>query len=145
MVVDHLNAGLFPETERSRRATASMLVKRLSDCEEIAAIDETRLRELLNPLRDSSDLKVGYSLAHATVRARRASLPHKVKTSSEVYYVLKGRGIMHIDEETKAVRIGDAVYIPPGSIQYIENSGNGDLVFLCIVYPSWRAEDEEAA
>lgn len=120
-----------------------MLVKRLSECAEITAIDETRLRELLNPVRDKGDLKIEYSLAQATVKARKASLPHKIKTSSEVYYVLKGRGTMHIDEEIEKVRAGDTVYIPPGSTQYIENSGKGDLVLLCIVCPSWRAEDEE--
>lgn len=122
-----------------------MLVKRLSECAEITAIDETRLRELLNPLREKGYLKIGYSLAHAIIRGRTASLPHRIKTSSEVYYVLKGRGTMHINEETADVTAGDAVYIPPGSVQYIENTGTGDLVFLCIVDPSWRAEDEESA
>ncbi len=120
-----------------------MLVKHLIDCPEITAIDDTHLRELLNPQHDRGDLKIGYSLAHATVRVRKASLPHRIKTSSEAYYVLKGRGIMHIDEETKEVGAGDVVYIHPGSVQYIENNGSGDLVFLCIVFPSWRAEDEE--
>lgn len=57
--------------------------------------------------------------------------------------MLKGRGIMHIDEESKEVSAGDVVYVHPGSTQYIENKGTGDLIFLCIVYPSWRAEDEE--
>jgi mannose-6-phosphate isomerase-like protein (cupin superfamily) len=120
-----------------------MLVRHLSNCPEITAIDDTRLREILNLLHDNGDLKIGYSLAHAIVKARKASLPHRIKTSSEVYYVLKGSGIMHVDEETRVVSAGDSVYIPPGSTQYIENSETHDLVFLCIVYPSWRAEDEE--
>ncbi|TET15192.1 MAG: cupin domain-containing protein, partial [Candidatus Thorarchaeota archaeon] len=38
---------------------------------------------------------------------------------------------------------GDTIYVPPNAIQYIENTGDTNLVFLCIVYPSWRAEDEE--
>jgi mannose-6-phosphate isomerase-like protein (cupin superfamily) len=58
--------------------------------------------------------------------------------------MLKGSGLMHIGDETAEAGPGDAVYIPPGSVQYIENTGNEDLAFLCIVYPSWRAEDEEA-
>ena len=117
----------------------------MSGCVEIIAIDETRLRELLNPLQDKDDLKIGYSLAHAVIRAGKTSLSHRIKTSSEVYYIVKGRGIMHINEEINEVRPGDTVYIPPGSMQYIENNGTQDLVFLCIVYPSWRAEDEETA
>jgi len=120
-----------------------MLIKHLRECAEITAIDDTRLRELLNPLHDKRDAKLGYSLAHATVKSKRSTLPHRIKTSSEVYYLLKGRGIMHIDDKTAETGPGDTVYIPPGSVQYIENTGNEDLSFLCIVYPSWRAEDEE--
>ena len=50
---------------------------------------------------------------------------------------------MHIDKETAKVRSGQAVYIPPGSVQFIENTGRSDLDFLCIVDPAWRPEDEE--
>jgi len=120
-----------------------VLIKRLRECAEITAIDDTRLRELLNPLHDKGDLKLGYSLAHATVKPKRTTLSHRIKTSSEVYYVLKGTGLMHIGDETAEVGAGDAVYIPPGSVQYIENTGKEDLAFLCIVCPSWRTEDEE--
>ena len=50
---------------------------------------------------------------------------------------------MHIDDESCEVTAKCAVYIPPHSTQYIENTGNSDLKFLCIVDPPWRAEDEE--
>ena len=33
--------------------------------------------------------------------------------------------------------------IPPGSTQYIENTGNSDLKFLYIVEPAWRREVKE--
>jgi mannose-6-phosphate isomerase-like protein (cupin superfamily) len=49
---------------------------------------------------------------------------------------------MHIDDETKIVVLGDAVYIPPNSKQYIYSCGEESLVFLCIVDPAWRKEDE---
>ena len=39
---------------------------------------------------------------------------HRLKTS-EVYYILKGRGIMYIDDESAEVKKGQAVYIPPNS------------------------------
>jgi len=50
---------------------------------------------------------------------------------------------MHIDAESKTVRAGQAVYIPPGAVQFIENGGRSELRFLCIVDPAWRPEDEE--
>jgi oxalate decarboxylase/phosphoglucose isomerase-like protein (cupin superfamily) len=41
------------------------------------------------------------------------------------------------------VAAGQAVYIPPGAIQRIENPGPGRLAFLCIVEPAWTAAGEE--
>lgn len=120
-----------------------MLVKRFSDCEEIIALDGTILRELLNPRYDRADLKLDYSLAHAIVRPGQSSAPHRFFEASEVYYILQGTGRMHVDNEVSDVRIGDAVYIPPMGVQYIENTGNTDLVFLCVVAPSWYPDAEE--
>ena len=50
---------------------------------------------------------------------------------------------MHIDNELEKVYAGQAIYIPPNSVQYIENIGKSDLKFLCIVDPAWKKEDEE--
>lgn len=117
-----------------------MFIRDLKQCEEFTAGDNTILRELLHPAK--ADLKLRYSLAHAVVKPGKASRPHRLKTS-EVYYILEGKAIMHIDEESAMVRPGHAIYIPPNANQYIHNSGKTDLVFLCIVDPAWRKEDEE--
>lgn len=122
-----------------------MIVRRLRELGEIVAIDDTRLREMFNPLHDDGSLLLGYSLAHAIVKPHSESLPHRLKTSSETYYILQGRGEMHIDNESGEVKVNDAIYVPPGSRQYISNTGTTDLVFLCIVNPPWKGEDEELA
>jgi mannose-6-phosphate isomerase-like protein (cupin superfamily) len=49
---------------------------------------------------------------------------------------------MHIDEEVQLVTVGAAIYIPALAKQYIHNCGEEPLVFLCIVDPAWRLEDE---
>ncbi|OGD30435.1 MAG: mannose-6-phosphate isomerase, partial [Candidatus Aminicenantes bacterium RBG_13_63_10] len=82
------------------------------------------------------------SLAWARVPARRSTRPHRL-ASSEVYYILAGEGEMHIEPEKKTIGPGHVVYIPPGSRQWIENTGQDELRFLCIVDPAWRPEDEE--
>lgn len=120
-----------------------MLVRRLENLKEIIAIDDTILREIINPLHDEGNLKLGYSIAHAIVKPGNASLSHRIKTSSEIYYILKGSGRMYVNEESEDVGPSDTIFVPPNATQYIENTGDTDLVFLCIVYPSWRAEDEE--
>ncbi len=116
-----------------------MLVRPLYDCEEFVAGDRTLLRELLHPDKQPLDLR--YSLAHATLPVGAISDPHALATS-EVYYILAGSGEMHIDDESQLVGPGDAVYIPPNARQYIHSCGEEPLVFLAIVDPAWRVEDE---
>jgi len=117
-----------------------MFIRDLSRCDEFIAGDNTLLRELFNPLKDDLDLR--YSLAHAIVKPGQITASHSLKTS-EVYYILQGSGIMYIDNERSEVKEHQAVYIPPRSNQQIENTGSMDLIFLCIVDPAWRPEDEE--
>ena len=117
-----------------------MFLKNLKECEEVIAGDDSILRELLHP--EKADLQICYSLAHAKVPVGQATKPHRLKTS-EVYYIMAGHGLMHIDRESFEVGPDCAVYIPPHSMQYIENTGESDLIFLCIVDPAWRKEDEE--
>ena len=117
-----------------------MLIRDLAACTAFTAGDDTTLRELLHP--DKADLALRYSLAHAVLPPGRASRPHRLRTS-EVYYILSGEGRMHIDEEAAPVRSSQALYIPPHAMQWIENTADEDLIFLCIVDPAWRAEDEE--
>lgn len=116
-----------------------MFVKYLKDCREFAAGDDSNLRELLHP--DKIDLQIHYSLAHAKVPAGQKTRLHRLRTS-EVYYIISGQGIMHINEESLEVGSQCTVYIPPHSNQYIENTGNSDLEFLCIVDPAWHQADE---
>ena len=117
-----------------------MVIKDIKKCRPFPSGDRVVLRELLHPGKENLDLR--YSLAHAVVHPGRTTLPHRLKTS-EVYYILEGRGLMHIDEETAEVFPGQSVYIPPHAVQFIQNTGPTDLVFLCIVDPAWRPEDEE--
>ena len=38
---------------------------------------------------------------------------------------------------------GDVVYVPPRASQQIAATGDDELVFVCIVDPAWKPEDEE--
>jgi mannose-6-phosphate isomerase-like protein (cupin superfamily) len=116
-----------------------MYIADLSTCPEFIAGDHTILRELLHP--DKASLQIRYSLAHATVKSGDISYRHYLRTS-EVYFILEGKGIMHIGEETQEVIPGQVVYIPPMEWQCIHNPGPDNLKFICIVDPAWRKEDE---
>ncbi|MDF0591179.1 cupin domain-containing protein [Candidatus Methanocrinis natronophilus] len=106
------------------------------------AKDGTDICGLLHPAREEG-ISMGYSLAHAVLGPGEASAPHRLKISLEVYFILEGRGKMHIGGESAEVAAGQAVDILPGSVLHIENVGEGPLVFLSPVSPPWREEDEE--
>ncbi len=97
------------------------------------------LKEFFHP--DKQPIDLTYSLAHATLPVGETSLPHAL-TTSEVYYIIAGKGEMHINDEAQLVESGDAIYIPPSAKQFIHNCGTEPLVFICIVEPAWRKEDE---
>jgi len=117
-----------------------MFVRELNNCSEFIAGDGSSLRELLNAHKGKFEFN--YSLAHATVKCAQRTKLHALVVS-EVYYILEGEGRVHVDDESFEVFSGSAVYIPPGARQYIENLGECDLKFLCIVDPAWKPDVEE--
>ncbi|MDD4004326.1 MAG: cupin domain-containing protein [Elusimicrobiaceae bacterium] len=115
-----------------------MFARHFTEFREFTSADGCALREIFNPAADPA-FKLGYSLAHAALQAGSASLPHRLDRS-EVYYIIAGSGVMHIDAESRAVTPGATVYIPPGAVQYIENAGEEELEFVCMVDPGWTPE-----
>ncbi|MCZ6781176.1 MAG: cupin domain-containing protein [Nitrospirae bacterium] len=116
-----------------------MLVTRLKECHEFLAGDHTNLRELLRPVETEVDIR--YSLAHGRLEPGTCSKRHRL-ASSEVYYFLSGEGVFRIGEESATVEAGAVVYVPPRSVQWLENTGTSVIEFLCLVDPPWRPEDE---
>jgi mannose-6-phosphate isomerase-like protein (cupin superfamily) len=112
----------------------------LLECTEFNAGDNTHLRELFNPLKDP--LELGYSFAVARLKPNETSLLHRLK-STEVYFFLKGEGEMEVGEQKETVQQNRLVYVPPNTTQRLKNTGREDLVFICIVDPAWKPEEEE--
>ena len=48
----------------------------------------------------------------------------------QCYYIIAGNGLMFIDDQTKEVKEGDAVFIPSNSTHGIKNIGNNTLTYL---------------
>lgn len=105
--------------------------------------DGSLLCELLHPDKVPGAQRLRCSVAHAIVPPGESTLPHVLKTSIELYYILAGTGEMHIGVRSAPVHAGQIVLIPKGRKQFIRNTGSHDLVFLCIVSPKWQAADEE--
>jgi mannose-6-phosphate isomerase-like protein (cupin superfamily) len=122
-----------------------MIIRDIADRPRSRVIDGSLLAELLHPDKVPGAQRLRCSVAHAVVPPGESTLPHLLKTSTELYYILEGSGEMHIGTRSAPVHPGQIVLIPRGRSQYIRNTGTGDLVFLCIVTPKWQAADEELA
>ena len=117
-----------------------MWVKRTADCPAQIAVDGCRLREVLHPAHGALDLP--YSLAVAEVDVGARTYRHRLQ-HAEVYYLIEGCGCMHIDDASAEVSPGDAIWIPPGAAQWIENTGPAILRFIAVVSPPWAPEIDQ--
>ena len=115
-----------------------MITKRIQDTEPILGDEGTEIRQIFHPHNTLNGIR--YSLAHSTIKPGKKSNPHKMKTS-EVYFVLEGQGILYIDNNPIIIEEHQSIFIPPFSLQYLENTGQKDLKTLCIVDPVWKKDD----
>ncbi len=72
------------------------------------------------------------SLAEAALEPGQTTQRHYHGRTEEIYLVTKGAGSLEVDRETRRVRPGDAVLIPPGAWHTLENDGTSELLILCM-------------
>jgi mannose-6-phosphate isomerase-like protein (cupin superfamily) len=66
--------------------------------------------------------------------------PHAHMVQEQVYHVLDGEGLMEIDGKRQVVRKDTVIFIPPGVVHAIYNTGVTDLRFIVVTTPP---DDEE--
>jgi len=89
----------------------------------------------------NTDTDAGCSIARARVEPGVMTRLHCLRGIVERYVMVAGRGEVEIDGQAPAiVEAMDVVTIPPGVSQRIRNTGDSDLVFLCICTPRFEAE-----
>ena len=116
-----------------------MISKKIEDLDSFRGNEGSEIRPIFHP--DNTLNGIRYSLAHSIISPGKSSKPHKMK-SAEVFFILDGKGIIHVDDESETVEKNQSIYIPPLSKQYLENTGYVDLKVLCIVDPAWKQDDE---
>ena len=114
-----------------------MTVKHNKDTEEYFFEEGCFITELWNESYDN-----GISIAQARLPAGERTLPHLLNDTTERYLILSGEGMVYVGNlKAVAVTQNDVVLIQPGEKQYIENTGNTDLVFLAICTPRFRSDN----
>ena len=116
-----------------------MITKRIQDIIPIPGDEGTEIRQIFHPHNTLDGIR--YSLAQSTIQPGKKSKLHKMK-NSEIYFVLEGKGVLHIDDESVTVDEHKSIFVPPFSLQYLENTGDKELKVLCIVDPAWKKDDE---
>ena len=116
-----------------------MISKKNKDLESISGNENTKIKQIFNPENTVNGIR--YSLAESVIQKGGKSKVHKMKTS-EVYFILEGNGILHLENESVEIERYQSVFVPQFSSQYLENTGNTDLKVLCIVDPAWEKENE---
>lgn len=83
----------------------------------------------------------GCSIARARVEPGMMTELHCLRDIVERYVMVAGSGEVEINGQAPAaVAALDVVTIPAGVSQRIRNTGDSDLVFLCICTPRFKAE-----
>ena len=117
-----------------------MSVQKNSEIPYVDGSEGTKIKQYFHPHNTLNG--INYSLAQFTLGSGKKSKLHKM-SSSEIYYVLEGSGILYVNDEPHNLEKDDSAYVPPNSKQFIKNNGNENLRFLCIVEPAWKPDDDE--
>ena len=123
-----------------RRSKNAMFVNNARDAEPCVAADLSEIRLLV----DRANIGINsVSLAHATVAPGAETLWHRLERTDEIYFILSGRGLVSVGDESREVGPGDTVWIPAGIPQRIRNLGLETLEFLCACGPAYVRECDQ--
>src|SRR5574337_22943 len=100
--------------------------------------DGSEIRSILDRTNSAA---TNQSLAEATVLPGAETEEHYHSHTEEIYYVLRGHGMMTLADERREVGSGDGILIPPGTRHRIRNDGQAPLVFLCCCSPPYSHQD----
>jgi len=82
---------------------------------------------------------ISIQISDIPVNSQQPSHKHEPE---QCYYVIKGKGLIKIEDEEKIVGPGDAIYIPSNKEHGIKNIGNEVLEYLTANTPTFDSDYE---
>jgi len=115
-----------------------MDIKNLNEAPSFITKDGSEIRELL---AHRNSVIRHQSLTEARVPVGASTQEHYHAKTEEIYYITHGAGRIRIAGETRDVKPGDAIAIPPGSKHKLWNTGNEPLRLMCCCAPAYEHDD----
>ena len=115
-----------------------MDIKNLNEVPSFITKDGSEVRELL---AHRNSVIRNQSLAEARVPVGASTQEHYHVQTEEIYYITHGAGRIRITGETRDVKPGDAIAIPPGGKHKLWNTGSEPLRLLCCCAPAYEHDD----
>ncbi len=116
-----------------------MRISRHAELEPYRTKDGSTIREWAGP--GYAAKAANQSVAEATVPVGSQTAAHLHRSSEEAYLVSAGRGLLRVGDEERQVEAGDCAVIPPGEVHQLRNTGDSDLVVVCVCSPPYSHED----
>ncbi len=61
--------------------------------------------------------------------------PHTHEVAEQIYYFISGTGVVQHGTDQIVVVPGNTMFVPPGLLHGVENTGDEDLVFVVVTSP----------
>jgi mannose-6-phosphate isomerase-like protein (cupin superfamily) len=115
-----------------------MIVRNIDDPEVLATTYRAHGGGTARMIMTSLFLRSIEFLAYAILPAGNLLEEH-MDPVEEIYYILKGKGIMKVGEDMKEVKERDAIWIPAGAPHALENhTGEETEILVIAAYPKKR-------
>lgn len=84
-------------------------------------------------------------MGHVTLEPNGGQVPWHNQEQEEIYFIVEGEGEMCLGEERRAVKAGQAAYIPSGVFHQLTNTGSTPMRMIYVYGPAgdvahWRQE-----
>lgn len=111
-----------------------MIVRNLEDEEVRATTYIAHGGAIARMVLDRRTLKEIGFLASASLVSGRSIETH-VDPMEEIYFIARGEGEMTVDDDSRRVGPGDAIWVPAGSPHALTNTGEEELFILVVASP----------
>lgn len=111
----------------------------IAQCPEFVSQDNAIVQEIVS--HRNSSVK-NQSLAKVTINPGQSVLEHYHVRTEELYHILQGEGLMHIDGEEQFIGVGQTVVILPGQKHKVHNKSDDALVMLVMCAPGYEDDDQ---